>query len=120
MYLWDAESAAFSDHNPLDKFSKGKTEANKVNNWSIELSTQNLNIQYVKRINNILEETMVLMQSWLTMIMNQKGQEFGWTLSEELPTVSNTDIITDIISPNGLEDITDSHIKAYNALYICP
>ena len=48
LYLQDKECTILCNHKPCEKFLKGKTENNKVNNGSGELSSYKLNIQYIK------------------------------------------------------------------------
>ena len=46
---------------PLEEFLKGKSENNKVNTWSIELSSYKLNIQYIKGAENVLANCLSLL-----------------------------------------------------------
>ena len=47
-YFQQAMFIIICDHKPLEKPLKGKTENNKVNNCSIELTSHKLNIHYIK------------------------------------------------------------------------
>ena len=85
-YFIDAECTILCDNKPLKKFLKGKMENNKVKNWSVELSSCKLNIQYIKGIKSMLADWLLWLVEAKLRDCNYeaKGQDFGKTLSEEL------------------------------------
>ena len=60
---------------------KGKMTSNKVYNWSIELPSYKLTIQYIKGTKTILADCLpILFDANLTdHNYEPKAQEFGWT-----------------------------------------
>ena len=57
-YLTDAQILLRSDHKPLEKFLLKNTLNSKVNNWAMELEAFNIQFDYIKGSNNILEDTL--------------------------------------------------------------
>ena len=47
-----------SDHLPLKKFLEKNTLNSKVNNWAVELESQNITFEYIPRIQNTLADTL--------------------------------------------------------------
>ena len=82
-YLQDAKCTIHCDYRSLEKFPQGKTENNKVNNWSMELSSYKLTIQYINVTKNVIADC----PDWLTpisltMTMNPKDRNLGVQFSE--------------------------------------
>ena len=46
-YLQGANITLKNDHKPLSKFLNGKNANNKVNSWSLELATYNINFEWI-------------------------------------------------------------------------
>ena len=47
-----------SDHLPLKKFLEKNTMNSKVNNWAVELESQNITFEYIPGIKNTLADTL--------------------------------------------------------------
>ena len=102
-YLDSAQITFRNDHLPLKKFLEKNTMNAKVNNWAVELESQNMNFEFIAGTKNVLADTL----SWLIEFDNsikfpdeEPGYEFGYTQFEELPPATVTVIEEVIISEN--------------------
>ena len=57
-YIDTATVTVRSDHLPLKKFLEKDTMNCKVNNWAVELESQNINFQYIPGVKNTLADTL--------------------------------------------------------------
>ena len=94
--------------NPWKKILKGKMENGKVNNWSIELSSHKLNIQYIKCTKVILGDYLFRLSDANLTDCNYepKGEEFGCTQFQDLMPIVITEDSTNSVSVNVLETNT--------------
>ena len=58
-YINTAKITVKSDHLPLKKFLEKNTLNSKVNNWAVELESQNITFKYIPRIRNTLADTFI-------------------------------------------------------------
>ena len=57
-YIDTARVTVKSDHLPLKKILEKNTMNSKVNNWAVELESQNITFEYIPRIWNTLADTL--------------------------------------------------------------
>ena len=57
-YIDTAKITVKSNHLPLKKFLEKNTLNSKVNNWAVELESQNITFQYIPGIRNTLADTL--------------------------------------------------------------
>ena len=57
-YIDTAKITVRSDHLPLKKFLEKNTMNSKVNNWAVELESQNITFEYIPGIRNTLADTL--------------------------------------------------------------
>ena len=57
-YLDSAQITLRSDHLPLKKFLEKNTMNAKVNNWAVELESQNINFEFISGTKNVLADTL--------------------------------------------------------------
>ena len=57
-YIDTAKITVKSDHPPLKKFLEKNTLNSKVNNWAVELESQNITFEYIPGIQNTLADTL--------------------------------------------------------------
>ena len=57
-YIDTAKKTVRSDHLPLKKFLEKNTMNSKVNNWAVELESQNITFEYIPGIKNTLADTL--------------------------------------------------------------
>ena len=57
-YLDSAQITLRSNHLPLKKFLEKNTMNAKVNNWAIELESQNINFEFIAGVKNVLADTL--------------------------------------------------------------
>ena len=57
-YIDTAKVTIKSDHLPLKKFLEKNTMNSKVNNWAVELESQNITFEYIPGIQNTLADTL--------------------------------------------------------------
>ena len=57
-YIDTAKITVRSDHLPLKKFLEKNTMNSKVNNWAVELESQNITFEYIPGIKNTLADTL--------------------------------------------------------------
>ena len=102
-YLDSAQITLRSNHLPLKKFLEKNTMNAKVNNWAVELESQNINFEFIAGTKNVLADTLSRLIEFKESIKlpdEEPGYEFGYTPFEELPPASVTVIEEVIISEN--------------------
>ena len=98
-YIDTAKIIVRSDHLPLKKFLEKNTLNSKVNNWAVELESQNITFEYIPRIRNTLADTLsrlIEMDENIKLQPEEEGKEFGYFPFKELPTVM-TQIVEEVI-----------------------
>ena len=96
-YIDTAKITVKSDHLPLKKFLEKNTLNSKVNNWAVELESQNITFEYIPGFQNTLADTLsrlIEMDENIKLQPEDKGKEFGYFPFKELPypVHVNTDI----------------------------
>ena len=102
-YLDSAQITLRSDHLPLKKFLEKNTMNAKVNNWAVELESQNINFEFIAGMKNVLADTLsrlIEFNESIRLPEEEHGYEFGYTPFEELPPTRVTVIEEVIISEN--------------------
>ena len=80
-YIDTAKITVKSDHLPLKKFLEKNTLNSKVNNWAVELESQNITFEYIPRIRNTLADTLsrlIEMDENIKLQPEEEGKEFGY------------------------------------------
>ena len=98
-YINTAKITVRSDHLPLKKFLEKKTLNSKVNNWAVELESQNITFEYIPGIRNTLADTLsrlIEMDENIKLQPEEEGKEFGYFPFEELPPVT-TQVVEEVI-----------------------
>ena len=98
-YIDTAKITVKSDHLPLKKFLEKNTLNSKVNNWAVELESQNITFEYIPGIWNTLADTLsrlIEMDENIKLQPEEEGKEFGYFLFEELPPVT-TQVVEEVI-----------------------
>ena len=98
-YIDTAKITVKSDHLPLKKFLENNTLNSKVNNWAVELGSQNITFEYIPGIRNTLADTLsrlIEMDENIKLQPEEEGKEFGYFPFEELPPVT-TQVIDEVI-----------------------
>ena len=102
-YLDSAQITLRSDHLPLKKFLEKNTMNAKVNNWAVELESQNINFEFIAGTKNVLADTisrLIEFDESIKLQEEEPGYEFGYTPFEELPLARVTVIEEVFISEN--------------------
>ena len=102
-YLDSAQITLRSDHLPLKKFLEKNTMNAKVNNWAVELESQNINSEFIAGTKNVLADTLsrlIEFDESIKLPEEEPGYKFGYTPFKELPPVRVTVIEEVIISEN--------------------
>ena len=102
-YLDSAQITLRSDHLPLKKFLEKNTMNAKVNNWAVELESQNINFEFIAGTKNVLADTLsrlIEFNESIKLPQEEPGYKFGYTPFEELPPARVTVIEEVIISEN--------------------
>ena len=87
-YIDTAKITVKSDHLPLKKFLEKNTLNSKVNNWAVELESQDITFEYIPGIHNTLADTLsrlIEMDDDIKPPPEEDGKEFGYFPFEELP-----------------------------------
>ena len=87
-YIDTAKITVRSDHLPLKKFLEKNTMNSKVNNWAVELESQNITFKYIPGIKNTLSDTLsrlIDIDQNIRLQPEEEGKEFGYFPFEELP-----------------------------------
>ena len=98
-YIDTAKITVKSDHLPLKKFLENNTLNSKVNNWAVELESQNITFEYIPGIWNTLADTLsrlIEMDEKIKLQPEEEGKEFGYFPFEELPPVT-TQVVEEVI-----------------------
>ena len=98
-YIDTAKITVKSNHLPLKKFLENNTLNSKVNNWAVELESQNIMFEYIPGIWNTLEDTLsrlIEMDENIKLPPEEEGKEFGYFPFKELPPVT-TQVIEEVI-----------------------
>ena len=94
-YIDTAKVTVKSDHLPLKNFLEKNTMKSKVNNWAVELESQNITFEYIPGIRNTLL-LLIEMDEDIKSTPKEDGKEFGYFPFEELPPVT-TQVVEEII-----------------------
>ena len=87
----------------MKKFLEKNTMNAKVNNWAVELESQNINFEFIAGTKNVLADTvsrLIEFNKSIKLPEEEPGYEFLNTPFEELPPVRVTVIEEVIISEN--------------------
>ena len=98
-YINTAKITVISDHLPLKKFLQKNTLNSKVNNWAVELESQNITFEYIPGIRNTLADTLsrlIEIDENIKLQPEEEGKEFGYFPFEELPPVT-TQVVEEVI-----------------------
>ena len=98
-YIDTAKVTVKSDHLPLKKFLEKNTMNSKVNNWAVELESQNITFEYIPGIQKTLADTLsrlIEMDEDIKLHPEEEGKEFRYFPFEELPPVT-TQVIEEVI-----------------------
>ena len=98
-YIDTAKVTIKSDHLPLKKFLEKNTMNSKVNNWAVELESQNITFEYIPRIQNTLADTLsrlIEMDGDIKLHPKEEGKEFRYFPFEELPPAT-TQVLEEVI-----------------------
>ena len=102
-YLDSVQITLRSDHLPLKKFLEKNTMNAKVNNWAVELESQNINFEFIAGTKNVLADTLsrlIEFDESIKLPDEEPGYEFGYTPFKELPLASVTVLEEVIINEN--------------------
>ena len=98
-YIDTAKITVKSYHLPLKKFLEKNTLNSKVNNWAVELESQDITFEYIPGIRNTLADTLsrlIKMDNNIQLQPEEEGKGFGYFPFEELPPVT-TQVIEEVI-----------------------
>ena len=98
-YIDTAKITVKSDHLPRKKFLEKNTLNSKVNNWAVELESQNITFEYIPGIRNTLADTLsrlIEMDKNIKLQPEEEGKEFRYFPFEELPLVT-TQVVEEVI-----------------------
>ena len=89
-YLDSAQITLRSDHLPLKKFLEKNTMNAKVNNWAVELESQNITFEFIAGTKNVLVDTLDLsrlieLNESIKLPEEKPGYEFRCHSFKELP-----------------------------------
>ena len=110
-YLDSAQITLRSDHLPLKKFLEKNTMNAKVNNWAVELESQNINFEFIAGTKNVLADTLsrlIEFNESIKLPEEEPGYKYGYTPFEELPPGRVTVIEEIIISENQGDQLPES------------
>ena len=102
-YLDSAQITLRSDHLTLKKFLEKNTMNAKVNNWAVELESQNINFEFISGTKNVLADTvsrLIEFDESIRLPEQEPGYECGYTPFEELSLARVTVIEEVIINEN--------------------
>ena len=112
-YIDTAKITVKSDHLPLKKFLEKNTMNAKVNNWAVELESQNISLEYIPGIRKTLADTLsrlIEMDEDIKPTPEEDGKEFGYFPFEELPPATTQVVEEVIICENEVNNIKIQHI----------
>ena len=110
-YLDSAQITLRSDHLPLKKFLEKNTMNAKVNNWAVELESQNINFEFIAGTKNVLADTLsrlIEFDESIKLPEEEPGYKFGYTPFKELSPARVTVIEEVIISENQGDQLPGS------------
>ena len=110
-YLDSAQITLRSDHLLLKKFLEKNTMNAKVNNWAVELESQNINLEFIAGTKNVLADTLsrlIELNESIKLPEEEPGYKFRYTPFEELPPARVTVIEEVIISENQSDQLPES------------
>ena len=110
-YLDSAQITLRSDHLLLKMFLEKNTMNAKVNNWAVELESQNINFEFIAGTKNVLADTLsrlIEFDKSIKLPEEEPGYEFGYNPFEELPPARVTVIEEVIISENQGDQLPGS------------
>ena len=85
----------------------------KVNNWAVELESQNINFEFIAGTKNVLADTLsrlIELDEGIKFPEEEPGYEFRYTLFEELPPARVT-VIEEVIISKNLGDQLPGSLK---------
>ena len=88
LHTHTAKITVKSDHLPLKKYLEKNTLNSKVNNWAVELESQDITFEYIPGICSTLADTLsrlIEMDDDIKPPPEEEGKEFGYFPFEELP-----------------------------------
>ena len=103
-YIHTAKITVRSDHLPLKKFLEKNTMNSKVNNWAVELESQNITFEYIPGIKNTLADTLsrlIDIDENIRLQPEEEGKEFSYFPFEELPPAQTQMVETISIGETG-------------------
>ena len=112
-YLDSAQITLRSDHLPLKKFMEKNTMNAKVNNWAVELESQNINFEFIAGTKNVLADTLsrlIELDESIKLPEEEPGYEFGYTPFEELPPV-RVNMIEEVLINENQSDKSPGLLK---------
>ena len=98
-YIDTAKITVKSNHLPLKKLLEKNTLNSKVNNWAVDLETQDITFEYIPGICNTFADTLsrlIEMDEDIRPPPEEEGKEFGYFPFEELPPMT-TQVIEEVI-----------------------
>ena len=107
-YIDTAKITVRSDHLPLKKFLEKNTMNSKVNNWAVELESQNITFGYIPEIKNTLADILsrlIDIDQDIRLQPEEEGKEFGHFPFEELPPAQTQKIKTISTGESGILSI---------------
>ena len=107
-YLDLAQITLRSDHLPLKNFLEKNTMNAKVNNWTIELESQNINVKFIAETKNVLADTLsrlIELDEGIKLPEEEPGYEFRYTPFKELPPARVTVIEEVIFNENQCDQL---------------
>ena len=111
-HLDSAKITLRSDHLPLKKFLEKNTMNAKVNNWAVELESQNITFEFIAGIQNVLADTLsrlIELNEDIQQPAEKPRYEFGYTPFEELPPAKVAVIEEVIISEVNQSKVLITH-----------
>ena len=94
-YLDSAQITLRSDQLPLKKFLEKNIMNAKVNNWAVELESQNISFEFIAGTKNVLADTLSRLIKFEES-MKEPGYEFGYTPFKEL-SLARVTVIEEVI-----------------------
>ena len=110
-YLDSAQITLRSDYLPLKKVLDKNTMNAKVNNWAVELESQNINFEFIAGTKNVLADTLnrlIELDESIKLPEEEPGYDFGYAPFKDLPPVRVTVIEEVIISENQGDQLPGS------------
>ena len=112
-YLDSAQITLRSDHLPWKKFLEKNTMNAKVNNWAVEMESQNINFEFIAGTKNVLADTLSRLIDFNESIKlpeEEPEYEFGYIPFKELPPARVT-VIEEVIISEDQGDQSPGSLK---------